>query len=251
METARAPVPFVTTRWTLVLRSAGSSPEARAALAELCEAYWAPVLAHVRRVEREEERARDLTQGFFERVLAGTGFGGASPGRGPFRAYLLGAVNHHLADARDAERAQKRGGGQEMVSLDAIDAGSEVEPRVTGTAPGCAAFDRDWAVSLVNRAVAALAVEQRAADRAAAWEALKPWLLGDAPAGSQRGIAEQLGWTENAVRVAVHRLRRRFRELVRQEIAQTVEDDAAVRDEMRYLIEVLSAPAPGAAGPAV
>ena len=143
-----------------------------------------------------------------------------------------------MSDMEDRERAGKRGGGAEVVSLDGVNE----DEAGTGESMGTTAdrgFDREWAVSVVNRALRALELEQTTEARRAAHGVLKPWLLGPGDPGSQTAAAEKLGWTENTVRVAVHRMRRRFRDLVRAEIVQTVEGEAAVQDELRYLLEVL------------
>ena len=229
---------FVTTRWTLVLRARGESPEAKAALGELCAAYWQPVFQFIRRRRRDEHTAHDLTQEFFARLLARHGLDTVQQGHGRFRSFLLGAVKHFLADMHDREDALKRGGGKLAVSLDADDSDA---PELPDTATPCpdAVFDREWAVTLVNRAVGSLAAEHADEARRDQFATLKPWLLGEVIGFTQAEAAERLGWTENAVRVAVHRLRRRFRELIKQEIAQTVGDPAQVQEELRYLLEVL------------
>jgi len=229
---------FVTTRWTLVLRARGESPEAKAALGELCAAYWQPVFQFIRRGRSDEHAARDLTQEFFARLLARHGLDTVRPGRGRFRSFLLGAVKHFLADMHDHEHALKRGGGQAAVPLHADDPGAPELPD-PASQPSDVVFDREWAVTLVNHAVQGLAAEHGDETRRAQFAVLKPWLLGDVGGLTQAEAAERLGWTENAVRVAVHRLRRRFRELVKQEIAQTVDDPAQVQEELRYLLEVL------------
>lgn len=235
-----AAVAFVTTRWTLVLRARGESAEAQAALGELCAAYWQPVFRFIRRGRHDEQAARDLTQEFFARLLARHGLDTVRPGRGRFRSFLLGAVKHFLADMRDHESAAKRGGGQAHMSLE-LQADGTRAPDLPDPAspPSDAVFDQEWAVALVNRAVESLAAEHADETRRAQFAVLKPWLLGDVSGLTQAEAAERLGWTENAVRVAVHRLRRRFRELVKQEIAQTVDEPAQVQEELRYLLEVL------------
>jgi len=231
---------FATTRWSAVVRSRGNSEQAREALGELCTGYWRPVHAFIRRRVGDDESARDLTQEFFARLLAGTGVAGADPERGRFRSFLLGAVKHFLADTADKACAAKRGGGQALLSIETFQDGAEsVEGFEPAESPTNRNFDREWAVSLVNRALSALSAEPQAADRAEAQRVLKPWLLGEPAGTTQADAAAQLGWTENAVRVAIHRLRRRFRELVRREIAQTVETEAEVQEELRYLLEVL------------
>lgn len=233
-----APGAFATTRWTLVLRSRGGSTEARLALAELCEAYWAPVYGFLVRGGWKDDDARELTQEFFARVLAGSGLAGANPARGRFRSFLLGAVKHFLADRQDRTGAAKRGAGWEAISWDGQGEIGEVAGLVPP--PSDAGFDRAWAVNLVNRALDVLGREYDTTERRDAYAILKPWLLGEPVGTSQSAMAAGLGWTENALRVAIHRLRRRFRDLVRAEIRQTVVEEAEVGEEMRYLLEVLT-----------
>ena len=233
------------TRWTLVLRARAESPAAQGALGELCEAYYATVLAFIRQSGRQDEAARDLTQEFFARLLAGGGLDSVQPGRGRFRSFVLGAVKHFLADQHDHVQAAKRGGGQRILSIEA-GAGSstttELEvPDPAGPAPDTV-FDREWALTLVERALSVLAGEFAAAGKAEQFDTLKPWLLGEVESLSQADAARRLGLTEGAAKVAIHRLRKRFRELVKAEIAQTVDDATPVQDELRYLLEVLSQP---------
>jgi len=239
------PAGFVPTRWTLVLRARGESAAAEAALSELCESYYAPVLAFIRHSGRGEEAARDLTQEFFARVLARRGLDTVEPGRGRFRSFLLGAVKHFLADQHDHTHAAKRGGGQVPLSIQAgsgTTTTTELQiPDPAGRAPD-AVFDRQWALTIVQRAVDTLAGEFSTAEKSLQFEALKPWLLGEVDTLSQSAAAERLGLTEGAVKVAIHRLRRRFRELVKSEIAQTVDNPNQVQEELRYLVEVLARP---------
>ena len=241
--TTRAPAAFVTTQWTRVLEARGDSPEAQAALGNLCAAYYAPVLTFLRRSGRDEEAARDLAQEFFARLLARHGLDTVERGRGRFRSFLLGAVKHFLADQYDRSRASKRGSGQESIPLDAVSAGDTTValqiPDPAAPVPD-AYFDRQWALTILDRALAALAAEHAAAGKTAQFETLKPWLTGDSEQLSQAEVARQLDLNEGAVKVAIHRLRKRFRELVRAEIAGTVGDAAHVREEMSYLLEVLS-----------
>jgi RNA polymerase sigma-70 factor (ECF subfamily) len=231
------------TRWTLVLRARGESPAAQSALGELCEAYYAPVLTFIRQSGCQQETARDLTQGFFAGLLAGGGLNAVQQGRGRFRSFLLGAVKNFLANQYDRAQAAKRGGGRVVVSIEAgAGTGTTTElqiPDPAGPAPDTV-FDREWAVALIERSLNALAGELAAADKAEQFNTLKPWLLGDVESLSQADAARRLGLTEGAVKVAIHRLRKRFRELVQAEIAQTVDDSTQVQDELRYLLEVLS-----------
>jgi RNA polymerase sigma factor (sigma-70 family) len=244
-NSAERPAGFAPTRWTLVLRAQGESAAARAALSELCEAYYAPVLTFTRHTGRDEETVRDLTQEFFARLLARHGLDTVEPGRGQFRSFLLGAVKHFLADQYDRSQAAKRGGGQAPVSIDAGMGTSTTTalqiPDPDGPAPDTV-FDRQWAVTLVERALNLLAGESASTNKAEQFEILKPWLLGEVDCLSQADAAKRLGLTEGAVKVAVHRLRRRFRQLVKAEIAQTVGDPDQVQEELRYLVEVLAQP---------
>lgn len=234
--------PFAPTRWTLVLRARGESVESRAALSELCEAYYQPVLRFLRREGRDEDAARELAHDFFARVLAGRAFDGADPGRGRFRSYLLGALSHFLADQRDHARRLKRGGGIVPQSLDEP-GGTDTSPGFQVADPAAAAqdanFDREWALTVMDRALSALQKEFSAAEKLDEFQTFKPWLMGDAATGSQADAAHRLGLSEGAVKVNIHRLRKRFRTAVRSEIAQTLHDPAQVDEELRHLIEAL------------
>lgn len=226
---------FAETRWTLVVRAGGDGAEAKTALSDLCAAYYAPVVAFLRREGRDEDAAREMAHGFFAGLLAG-GVGAPERERGRFRSYLLGALKHHLSKYRDAMLAQKRGAGAEHVPI----AGEhDTQPGIPmPAAPDDAlAFDREWAHTLIARALAALEAEQ--AGKADVFTALKPWLDGGATS-SQADAARILGMSETAVKVAIHRLRARFRELIRAEIAATVNDPADAAEELRHLIAVAS-----------
>jgi DNA-directed RNA polymerase specialized sigma24 family protein len=241
-STQDGPLAFVATRWTLVLRARGDTPEARAALGELCEAYWMPVFRFLRREGRDEDAARELTQEFFARLLAGPGLAGADADRGRFRSFLLGALKHFLGDWRDHQLAAKRGGGQVPEPLLAP---TDTSPGLDVAAPAGSIlmtyFDRQWAYTVMERALSA--VEREFADSGSRqqFEMLKPWLVGDSTLLSQASVARQMALSEGAVKVAVHRLRKRFRQLVRAEVAQTVPAAADVDEELRYLVEVLAA----------
>lgn len=235
---------FLTTRWTCVLAAQGTTPEARKALGDLCEAYWTPVFRFLRREGRTEDESRDLTQEFFGRILARDGFANATPHRGRFRSFLLGAVGHFLCDLRDRERALKRGGGSTPESIDLDES--------HGTSPGLQIadaraeipdtfFDRQWAFAILDRAFNQLAAEQEAAGKSAQYAVLKPWLVGETAALPQSAAARALGLSEGAIKVSIHRLRKRFRELVRAEVIHTVPDPAEADEELSYLIEVLAA----------
>lgn len=227
---------FHPTRWTLVLRARGEDAQAKAALSELCAAYYAPVVAFLRRDGRGDDAAREKAHAFFASVLAG-GVGEPEPDRGRFRSYLLGALKNFLSHQRDAALAQKRGGGAEHVPLASE---TETSPGLPLLAPAddSLAFDREWAFTVIARALAALEAEH--AGKVEHFATLRPWLDGGGEL-SQAEAARALGMTENAVKVAIHRLRVRFRELIRTEIAATVNDPREVADELRHLIAIASA----------
>ena len=230
---------FVTTRWTQVLAAQSANTQEGTALADLCAAYYAPVHAYIARTAHDLGDARDLTQEFFSRLLTGGVLGGADREKGRFRGYLLGAVKHHLADTRDRLRAGKRGAQHEHVPLvsgtDTSHECSVPEPQMPD-----AFFDRQWGLAVLDLALKALAAEHERQGKAEQFQLLKPWLIGDAAGVSQAEAAARLGLTEGAVKVAIHRLRKRFRDLVKAEIAQTVSNEQEAREELRYLIEVVS-----------
>lgn len=231
---------FATTRWTLVARAQGDTSDARAALSELCEAYWSPVCEFLRRSGRSEDEARELTQDFFARLLRRPSIDGASPASGRFRSYLLGALRHYLCDQADRAQRLKRGAGAVPASLDveASEPGAVPPPAIEPVADTW--FDRDWALAVMRQALDRLQGELAETRKAAQYEVLKPWLAGDAPPLSQAAAARQLGLSEGAVKVAIHRLRQRFRELLLAELADTLPDHADPREELRYLVDVLT-----------
>ena len=238
---SNAPLNFVTTRWTQVLSARGESPEARAALGELCEAYWTPIFRFVRRSGYDEDAAQDQTQEFIAQLLARNGLDGVEPSKGKFRSYLLGAVKHFLSDQADRACAAKRGGGQTPMPIDPpTETSSSLEiPDPAGCVPDTF-FDRQWALNLIERALKHLEGELAVSGKKGYFEILKPWLIGDVAPVSQESAGGQLGLSEGAIKVAIHRLRKRFRALVRGEIAQTVASPEEVQEELRYLVEVLS-----------
>jgi len=241
-QTASRPL-FVTTRWTQVLAARGESPEARAALADLCQAYWLPVFRFIRRGNYEEDAARDLAQEFFAQLLGQQRRMHVEQGRGRFRSYLLGAVKHFLSDQQDRANAAKRGAGLAPAPLD--------EPSGNSTATSLqiadpaaplpdAWFDRQWALTLIERALNSLAREYSEAGKGLQFETLKPWLVGEVESASQVDAARELSLSDGAVRVAIHRLRKRFRDLVKGEIIDTVDRIENVQAELNYLLEALA-----------
>jgi DNA-directed RNA polymerase specialized sigma24 family protein len=234
---SRSPA-FTATRWTLVARAAGSDTAAQSALSELCAAYYAPVNAFLRAEGRTEDAARELAHEFFARVLAGGTLSGADAARGRFRSYLLGALKHFLGDHRDRANAEKRGGG---VTPEPLDTGTQAGQPLPAACDDDRVFDRQWALTLIARALEIVGTELRDAGKGAHFDVLKPWLTGESAALSQAAAAQQLGVGEGAVKVAIHRLRQRLRETVKAEIAQTVSGASEVDDELRHLLVVLVA----------
>jgi len=208
-------------------------------MAQLCQAYWYPLYAYVRRKGYLASDAQDLTQEFFARLLAGNYVAGADQRKGKFRSFLLGCLEHFLAKQWRRAHAQKRGGGQPAFSLDEIDAESRylLEPAEELTAE--AIFDRRWAETLLDQAMGRLREECRAQAKGLLFEKVEPFLCDDGSAESYAEIRASLGMGESALKMAVHRMRRRYGELVRSEIAQTVSAPQAVEEELRYLFAIL------------
>ena len=226
---------FHTTRWTLVRQARGDDTASKQALSDLCAAYYAPVVAFIRRSGFEENAARDLAHDFFARWLSHQQMLKPEREHGRFRSYLLGAVKHFVSDALDRERAQKRGGGAEIVHL--TETGSAL-PEDSALTPD-RAFDRQWALTVLERVLAQLAAEFDAAGKSVHFVWLKPWLTGDEGEATQAQIAQELGMNEGALKVAIHRLRKRFRDLVQAEIAHTVGNEVEAREELSHLLAAM------------
>jgi RNA polymerase sigma factor (sigma-70 family) len=231
---------FQSTRWTLVLAAGHkSSPDSQEALAALCETYWYPLYAYVRRHGAEVHRAQDLTQDFFARLLEKNLLAVAQPERGRFRTFLLSTLKNFLCNEYDKVRAKKRGGDRLVLSLD-FEAGEsryQREPAHSLTAERL--FERQWALAVLDRVLAQLRAEFAGAGKEPLFDALKAFLTAGRGEASYAAAAEALGMTEGAVRVAAHRLRRRYRELLRAEVAQTVAEPDEIDDEIRRLFETL------------
>jgi RNA polymerase sigma factor (sigma-70 family) len=234
---------FETTHWSVVVAAGKTGgPEAAVALATLCERYWSPLYAFVRRSGYDTHQARDLTQSFFAVLLEKGYVKDADRTRGRFRTFLLASVRHHLSKERDRERAQKRGGGRPVLSLD-FEIGEEsyrLEP-VDDRTPE-RVFLRRYALTLLGTVLTRLedAHHGKGKQKEALFDSLAPFLGGGGPVPTQREVAERLGMTEGAVKVALHRLRRSYRQTLRAEIAETVADPAEVDDEIRELLEAVS-----------
>jgi RNA polymerase sigma-70 factor (ECF subfamily) len=233
---------FATTRWSVVLAAgAPHGPAAREALADLCRGYWYPLYAFLRRRGHPSADAQDLTQGFFARLLEKDALRRAEPGRGRFRSFLLASLKNFVANEHDRNEALKRGGGREVLSLSFDFAAAEnryrLDPADEHTPE--ADFDRRWALALLERVRSELRREWTAAGKAAVFDRLERHLTGERADVSYREQAESLGMTEGAVKTAVHRLRRRFREVLRAEIAETVATEDEIDDEVRALFDAL------------
>jgi RNA polymerase sigma-70 factor (ECF subfamily) len=237
-HSARAPRDiFATTHWTVVLAAGGRpTPQAEHALAELCQTYWYPLYAYVRRRGCSREDAEDLTQGFFARFLERNCLDGVASDKGRFRAFLLAALKHHLANEWDRAGRLKRGGGALHLPLDWKDADTRYSHDVADPLSPDRVYDRAWAVTLLERVIARLQDENAKEGKALLFGTLKPFLTVGKRAIPYTEAAAALGLAEPAVRVAVHRLRRRYRELLREEIAHTLTDPGQVDDEMRALL---------------
>src|SRR5688572_22772140 len=226
---------FHTTRWTRVCRAKVPSEEGQRALSELCAAYYEPVVTFLRCSLRDPVKAQDLSHSFFAQILAGGRIQSAAPERGRFRSFLLGAVKHFLANDYDAAVAAKRGGGQTPLPLDAPEALSVRDHQLSPDA----AFERQWALTVLARGMAKLRAECEFEGKSALFDAAKPLLTGEAAHGEQESLAAGCGMSAPAFRMAASRLRKRLREHVKAEVAGTLEDAAMVQEEIRALFAAL------------
>jgi len=206
---------------------------------ELIRAYWFPLYAFVRRQGNSPQQAEDLTQGFFTHLLENKGLTTVDRSKGKFRSFLLAALKNFAADQRDKAHAAKRGGNRQVISLDAIEAEVHYAKELADTMTPERLFERSWAIAVLNQVVLRLEREYVERGKSAAFQALRHLLDGQADGQFHAEIAGQLGMTEGAVRVMAHRMRRRYRELLRDEIMQTVADAELVDDEIRYLLQCL------------
>ncbi|MCP5111610.1 MAG: sigma-70 family RNA polymerase sigma factor [bacterium] len=235
------PREFATTHWSLVAAAKSceaSETRARKALGELCRAYWYPLYAFVRYRGYSSDDAQDLTQAFFARLIETSGFASADPERGRFRSYLLGAMKHFLANEWHRAQTRKRGGQAQFIEWDALDPEARYARASTQSDDPEHFFDREWALETVAGALNALRDEMVNAGKSEQFDAIKGSLTGEDELPREE-IAARLDMTAGAVKVAVHRLRQRYRELLRAAIAETVSNEADLDDEMRYLVAVL------------
>ena len=233
---------FDTTRWSVIAAARGSDPDAaRAALSTLCEAYWYPLYAFIRRWGASPDDARDLTQAFFTSLLERRDIEQVRPERGRFRTFLLASAKHFLLNEASRNRAAKRGGGVPPLPLAFDEAEGRYQFEPVSEATPETLYERRWALTLLERVIAAVQTKWQQIGRGAEFDVLKASLLGEGPAGGYAAAARQLGSTEGAVKVAVHRLRKAFRAELRAAISETVSDPAEIDEELKYLEKALGA----------
>jgi len=232
---------FRTTRWGVILAAGGGdTEEAREALATLCGIYWYPLYAFARRKGLDPEAAADLVQGFFTQLLEKRALASVDRAKGKFRSFLLASCSHYLCNRSDHDRAAKRGGGRVPIAIDRLDAEGRYHREPAHELTAERLFERQWAITLLDRTLGRLEGEMAAAGKSLQLEALRPALLADAQRVPYADIAADLGLSAEAARAAASRLRRRYRELLREEVAGTLKDPADVDDEVRALFSALA-----------
>jgi DNA-directed RNA polymerase specialized sigma24 family protein len=228
---------FVTTHWSLVLDAGGElTPQGRQALATLCERYWSPLYVYLRHRGHSAEDAQDLTQGFFVHVLEKHALDSVDPARGRFRSFLLASLNHYVSNVRDRDLAQKRGGRAPQIAIDRMTAEEWYQREPADPWTPETLFDRQWALTVLEGVFLRLRSEVHAQGKGVLFEHVKTYLSGEEPVARYANVGAALGMSEAAVKAAVHRLRRRYRELLYQEIADAVGSPDDVEPELRYLI---------------
>jgi RNA polymerase sigma-70 factor (ECF subfamily) len=237
-----SPKQFQTTCWSVILAARDGEPEeARDAVASLCAAYWYPLYVFVRRKGYAAEVAQDLVQGFFTRLLEKGDLGSVDRAKGKFRSFLMAACSHYLANERDKERAKKRGGDRPSLSIDALTAEGRCRREPAHDLTPERLFDRHWALALLDQVLTQLEREMSTAGKSRQFAVLQPALLGGAKRVPFAEIAATLSISEEAARAAAHRLRRRYREVLRDVVSRTVENPADIDDEINTLFSCLSA----------
>ncbi len=233
------PAAFKPTRWSLVLQSQGQGELAARALGDLCQAYWFPLYSWSRRYGASPEDAEDYVQGFFVQVLTKQLFAAADPSLGKLRTFMLTAFRRHVHDEQRKEARQKRGGGN-IISFDAAEAEAWYEVEQIEGESADHMYDRQWALTVLDQALASVEQHVRARGKAAEFAVMRPFLTGEGGADDYAAAGEKLGMSANTFKVAVHRLRARFREALRSAVAETQPDGASVDEEMGYLMQVLA-----------
>jgi RNA polymerase sigma-70 factor (ECF subfamily) len=235
-------VRFTTTKWSLILRVNTATPEVRqAALAELCEAYWYPLYSFARRRGADHDEASDLAQGFFVHLIEKHALSGVAQANGRFRAFLLASFKHFQSDVRRHRHALKRGGDRVQIPWDPDVLETRYRAAASGTDDPEKLFDRQWALTVIERARARLREEYASNAKARDFEVLLPYLTQRLERGNQE-LAEALGTTPNAARVALYRMKRRFGSALRAEVASTVDDPEQIEAELRFLLQALGTP---------
>jgi len=235
------PVAFTTTHWSVVLAAQGPTPEAQAALEKLCRTYWRPIYGFVRRQGVGPEEAKDLTQGFFALLLERRDFDAVRKEKGRLRSYLLTSLKHFLTNEHNRVMAIKRGAGQRLIPLDDLGERERVGFDLSETLPPDAIYERRWALSVLDQVLARLGDEYRSAGNIQLFDRLQKSLTNEPDRTTPAQTADDFGMTESAVRQASYRLRQRYRQLLREEIAHTVLAAGDVEDELRHLVAVLRA----------
>ena len=231
---------FPMTRWSVVVSAReGDARQAKAALSELCEAYWVPLYAFARRTGKSAEDAEDLTQAFFARLIEKDLFAKADEERGKLRSFLLGTFKHFLSDEWDKARALKRGGGRALVSIDAAQAEERLAVEPVDEESPDRSFERKWALVVLERVMQSLRKTYEEAGKGEVFEELHPYLAPDSGGATYRESGERLGLSDNAVRVAVFRMRQRYGAELRTQIAETVASDEEVADEIDFLFRAV------------
>jgi RNA polymerase sigma-70 factor (ECF subfamily) len=241
--TAAAADSFAPTRWTVVLTAReADSPKTQAAMEDLCRVYWPPLYAFIRRKGYNREDAEDLTQGFFTRLLQTGDLAKADQSRGKFRSFLLASLDHFVTNEWDKKQRQKRGGGQAPISLDFVEAEAKHQLAVSDTMTPEKHFDRIWGLKILDDALAKVQAEYVAKGKERQFQALKALLVSTKPPDAYADLAGQAGLEQGSVKVIVHRLRARYREVIRKEVSQTLVNptDADVDAEIKHLLAALA-----------
>jgi RNA polymerase sigma factor (sigma-70 family) len=242
LTSVSAPSLFRTTLWTVVLTAGDpASPECEAALARLCQTYWTPVYAFIRKRGNSPEQAKDLTQGFFEKFLQKNLAGRAQRTRGRFRSFLMSSVQNFLRDEHDRDTSLKRGGTETKLSLDWNDSDEASLLELSGSLTPVEAFEKQWARALLDSVLQRLAAEYEENDRGSLFEQLQSHLWGDSESIPYSELSRQFGMSMVNLRVFAHRMRQRFREILREEVAQTVDSADEIPAETQYLRQIVSA----------
>ena len=238
---SRGGIPFATTHWSVVLQAQGQSTAAQEALEKLCRTYWRPIYGFVQRQGVKPEEAKDLTQGFFAMLLERRDLNAVHQEKGRLRSYLLTSLKHFLTNERNRAMAIKRGEGQRLIPLEDLREGERIGFEPAETLPADQIYERRWALSVLDHVMARLGGEYRAAGNIQLFDRLQKSLTDEPDRPSPANTAREFGMTEGAVRQASYRLRQRYRQLLREEIAHTVMAPADIDDELRHLVTVLRA----------